>query len=488
MSKLKILVVSVEVAPFAKVGGLADVASSLPKALRALGHDARILMPAYGMVIRDPRYAAERVGKPFDVRVNPWWTVPSALYQTSHDGVPVYLLSGRGLFESISKSEELYSPTREAYLYFATAALRACEEAGWIPDVIHCNDWHTAFTPVMLREKGGPKWAGTASVFTIHNLAYQGEFGPDTVDAAGLPHRLYNMHQLETFGGVNFLKAGCVFADQVNTVSPTYAQEIQTAEYGCGLWGLMRDLAKLGRLRGILNGIDLDFFDPSKDPLIPATFDQDDLTGKAACKASLQGELGLPVDPKVPLATVVSRLSNQKGFDLMVRAAYGMLDLPMQYAVLGVGDPWAAEQLRLLEEEWPDRVRLVERFDAPLAQRFYAATDLFLMPSAFEPCGLGQMIAMRYGALPIVRRTGGLADTVFEGKNGFVFEKRSAREMFEAIKRGVATYHDSSRWSEMVQTAMSGDYGWEASANEYADMYEDALRSRRSEQVVGARS
>lgn len=484
---IKILVVSVEVAPFAKVGGLADVAASLPKALRAQGHDARILMPGYRMVIDDARYAARAVGLPYTVSVNPWTEVPSQTYETVHDGVPVYLLSGTGQFDHVTRSEEVYSPGRDAYLYLAHGILAACEELDWIPDVIHLNDWHTGLVAPVLRELGGAKWANTATVYTIHNLAYQGDFGADTVEAAGLPSRLYNMHQMETFGGVNFLATGCKFSDQVNTVSPTYAREIQTDEFGCRQWGLMRDLAAQGRLRGILNGIDTDHWNPANDPFLAAPFTAEDLSGKAVCKEALQRELELPVEAGVPIVSVVSRLSNQKGFDLMIRAAYGMLDLPIQFVVLGVGDPWAAEQLRQLQGEWPDRVRFIERFDAPLAQRIYGGSDLFLMPSAFEPCGLGQLFALRYGTVPIARSTGGLADTVFEPENGFVFQNRSPREFFECLKRGVKAYADRESFSAVVRRGMQGDYGWDKSAKEYVQMYQDALEHRRVANVVGTR-
>ncbi len=483
---LKILVVSVEVAPYAKVGGLADVASSLPVELKNQGHDVKILMPGYGLAERAAPNPVNSVVAPFDVKVNKFWKVRSTLKETDWQGVPVWLLNGEGLFDGIVRSEDVYTPGRDAYLYFAKATLEACEQAGWIPDVIHCNDWHTGFLPVVLRELGGEKWSQTASVYTIHNLAYQGEFQKDTLTALDLPEKLFNMHQLETYGGVNFLKSGCVFADQVNTVSPNYAEEIQTEEFGCRQWGLMRDLAKLGRLRGILNGIDVDFFNPETDEYLPSNFGlQSGLQGKAKCKAELQKELGLPVEAGVPMLSAVSRLSDQKGFDHMIRAAYGLLGFPAQWVILAVGDPGAAAELRKLEAEWPDRFRFVERFDAPLAQKIYAGSDIFLMPSAFEPCGLGQLIAMRYGTVPVVRRTGGLADTVREPENGFVFEHRSPRGLFDATQRAVSAYRDPQQWSQIVENGMRGDYGWESSARKYVEMYQAALASRKTAIAIG---
>ncbi len=484
---LKVLIVSVEVAPFAKVGGLADVAASLPKALRAQGHDARIVMPNYGMVLNDPALKVTPVVAPFKVKVRGDWTVPTTLHETGHDGVPVWLVGGGGLFDKIARSEDLYSPTRDAYLYWSKAILEACEQAGWIPDVIHCNDWHTGFLPVMLRELGGEKWKHTACVFTIHNLAYQGEFGRDTLDVVDLSQKLFNMHQLETFGGVNFLKSGCVFADQVNTVSPRYSEEIQTEEYGCRQWGLMRDLSKLGRLRGILNGIDTDFFNPTTDPYIAKNYSADDLSGKAECKTALQKELDLTQDAETPIVAMVTRLSNQKGFEHVFRGAYGWLDRPSQLVVLAVGDPWAAEQLRLFEKEWPANVRFIERYDAELAQRVYAGSDVFLMPSNFEPCGLGQMIAFRYGSVPVARTTGGLANTVFEGQNGFTYDDKGPRELYDAIQRALTAFNDKETWTKLVRAGMTGDYTWNLPAKEYMKMYEDALALRKGASIVGAR-
>ena len=245
---MKILFASVEVAPFAKVGGLADVAGSLPKALAALGHDVRILMPAYQMVVEGQKPVAHGIPVP----VNPHWHPATDLYEMDLEGVPVWLVGRQGIFDETFRSEEVYRYGRDAYLFFAQAALSVCEHQGWIPDVIHANDWHTGFLPVFLREKAGEKWDKTASVYTIHNLLYQGEFGHDTLDAAGLPQSLFTMDRLETFGAVNFLKSACVYSDRVNTVSPTYAEEITTAEYGAGQWGLMGALKEDGRLRGIL--------------------------------------------------------------------------------------------------------------------------------------------------------------------------------------------------------------------------------------------
>ncbi len=477
---MRILFTSVEVAPLAKVGGLADVAGSLPQALAARGHDVRLVMPAYGMALD----GAEQLLHDVPVRVNAHWTPRLNLWRTHLNGVELWLIGSPGTFENTRRSEEVYAYGRDTYLFFAQAILDACRDLNWIPDVLHANDWHTGFLPVLTREKGGTAFADTATVFTIHNLHYQGIFGADTVEAAGLPSSLFNAEQLETFGAVNFIKSACVYADKVNTVSPTYAREITTPEYGEGLWGLMGPMREEGKLLGILNGIDYEFFNPATDHFIAQNFTADDLSGKAACKAALQRELGLPIAPDAPLFGIVSRLSNQKGFDLILRQAYGMLGEGVQFVALGTGDPWAAQQLRSLENEWPESVRFVERYDAPLAQRIYAGSDLFLMPSAFEPCGLGQMIACRYGTLPIARTTGGLADTIFENQNGFVFQEKSARQLFDTVLRALTAYRDKATWPDRVRQAMATDFSWVQRSAEYEAMYESAVEARRRQPAL----
>lgn len=477
---MKILFCSAEVSPFAKVGGLADVAGSLPKALAKLGHDVLTLMPAYGM-------AREAAGSPEPaafgtVLVSPGRAAKWTLFLVRIEGLRLALLDVDGVAAPIARSEEVYGLDRDDYLAWSKAAIAACEALEWIPDLVHANDWHTGFLPVFVREWAGERWARTACVFTIHNLAYQGEFGVDTVAAAGLPMSLYEPHLLETFGGVNFLKSGCVYADQVNTVSPTYAKEILTETYGCKLWGLMRHLDALGKLRGILNGIDTETFDPATDPAIAANYSATDPSGKKICRAALARECGWDEEPDVPIAGVVSRLSEQKGFDLIVQACEAIAALPMRLVVLGKGSPHIACDLRRLEKALPSRVKLFEVFDVDLAQRIYAGSDLFLMPSAFEPCGLGQMIALRYGSLPVVRATGGLVDTVIEGRNGFVFREHLDAALFAAVRRASEAYA-SPDWSDAVRRAMLEDFSWQRSALEYEQLYRDALESRQAELI-----
>jgi starch synthase len=471
---MKVLFVSAEAAPFAKVGGLADVAGALPKALRELGHDVRLVMPLYRMIEDDPRWSLTTSLPRFDVEMNSNWTKTAVFKETDHEGLPVGFIGTDEWFNESVSSETLYYPGGTQHLFFCAAVLKAMEELDWIPDVIHVNDWHTGFLPVLLKEKAGERWSDVASVFTIHNLAYQGEFGLEALDALGLPHSLFHYERTEAWGRVNFLKAGCVYADRVNTVSETYAKEVQTPEFGAHLDGLMRHLSAEGRLSGILNGIDTDVFDPSADPDIPFHFSARDPANKAADRAALLQELGLPVDPETPLFGVVSRLSSQKGLDLIVAAAETLFDLPIRLVVQGLGDPIIADALRDLERRYPDNFRFVQRFDAPLAQRIYAGCDGFLMPSAFEPCGLGQLIAMRYGTVPVVRRTGGLADTVMEGENGFVFDRKEPMALIAAVTRAVDCFRDCDRWETIMLEGMKSDHGWTASALKYVTLYEEA--------------
>jgi starch synthase len=478
---MKILIVSVEVAPFAKVGGLADVAGALPKALQKLGHDVRLAMPLYKMIEDDARWTVKPMIDKLDVTMGSKWSKTAVVKQTDLEGVPVMLIGTDQWFPLSVDSASVYQPGGMQHVFLSQAILTACEELNWIPDVIHCNDWHTGFLPVILREKATGVWDRVASIYTIHNLAYQGEFGIEVLDALDLPHSLFNPNQLETYGRVNFLKAGAVFSDRVNTVSPNYAREILTPQYGCRLEGLMQHLAMEGRLSGILNGIDTDVFDPATDPDLPFHFSAESPENKAKCRAALLKELKMKPIEGAPVIGMVSRLSSQKGMDMVLESAESMLSLPTQLVVQGLGEPDIAEGFRQLEKRFPKQVRFIERFDAPLAERVYAGCDAFLMPSKFEPCGLGQLIAMRYGTVPVVRSTGGLADTVFDGLNGFVFHHQEPMEMLAAIERMQCTFEDPTRWTEIQSAGMHADFGWAKSALAYEDLYDEAISDRRGE-------
>ncbi|HLK15754.1 MAG TPA: glycogen synthase [Fimbriimonadaceae bacterium] len=483
---MRVLFVSVEVAPFAKVGGLADVVGSLPKALRSQGHDVRIVMPDYGMIQRGGHNPIKPLLGQLPIEINSNWHVLADVRETSHDGVPVYLVSGDGYFKSVDRSEAIYTPGIDQYLFFSVATLQMLEPLGWMPDVIHCHDWHTGLVPVLMRERFRSEFSETAAVFTIHNLAYQGEFDLDVLDKVQLSRGLFNVHQVEAWGRVNFLKAGAAFSNRVNTVSPTYAKEILSPSFGANLDGFTRSLDDRGRLWGILNGIDLEMFDPAADPDLPAHFSADDMTGKAACKSALLEELRLDPIEGAPLLGVVSRMSSQKGMDLIAEAAEALFDIPVQLVILGAGEPHVVEALTRLGREFPNHLRYIDGFNLALGARIYGACDGFLMPSAFEPCGLGQMIARRYGALPLVRATGGLADTVTEGVDGFVFHQRSREEFVDAVKRLAAAYRKPKSWGKLVHRVMTMDESWRKSAIEYERMYIEAQTDERSAKLQTA--
>ncbi|MBV6458394.1 MAG: Glycogen synthase [Fimbriimonadaceae bacterium] len=478
---MRVLVVSAEVAPFAKVGGLADVAASLPRALNERGQQASVAMPGYPLILNDAQWAVERDRFNFSVSVGSSAPESVAVHVLAHEGVYFWLIDSPRFRTAIS-SDTIYSLDRDAYLLFSEAVLALAKELD--VHVVHANDWHTGFVPVLMRERYPEDFDMVGAVFSIHNLAYQGEFGSDTLTAAGLPMELFNLHQLETFGAVNFLKAGCVYSDEVNTVSPTYAREIMWPQYGCRLEGLMWHLYNSGKLRGILNGIDTDFWNPATDTALPSNYSLDDLSGKQSCKEILLQELGLDGDSSRPLFGMVSRLSWQKGFDLVLGATPAILELGGSLVVQGLGDPGFVEEFKLLESANPGRVKFVHRFDAEIANRIYAGSDFFLMPSAFEPCGLGQMIAMRYVTIPIVRATGGLADTVREGENGFVLKDSVPAQLIAACERAVTTYRDPEAWSAIRQRAGTTPVAWDGSASAYIEMYRDAIACRPRLQVA----
>jgi len=488
-SRLKILFVSAEVAPFAKVGGLADVAGALPKTLKALGHDVRVAMPGYAMVEANPAFKTQEKLKGLEVPLGSTSVTCSVRETSLGTAIPVYLVSAP-YFEQSVDARTVYMPGSEPYAFFARAVLemlRAMRPA-WKPDVIHCNDWHTGLLPVykQVLYADDSVVGRTACVFTIHNLAYQGEFDSSILAEYGLPESLYAMDKLECYGRVNFLKAGIVFSDLVSTVSPTYSCEIQTGDYGCRLEGLLSYVNELGRLRGILNGIDYEEFDPATDKRIRFNYSLDDISGKAENKKDLQSRMGLPTDPETPLIGLISRLADQKGLDLIRAGASKLMNLGVQFVLLGTGDAKYEKFFTRLESKYPAQVKANIGFDATLAQQIYAGSDMFLMPSRFEPCGLGQMISLRYGTIPIVRATGGLADTIVDyreddpNSNGFVFREYAPGDLLKTVKRAVAAYQDKANWDRLVRTALASDFSWRASGGTYVDFYRDAIAFHQS--------
>ena len=367
----------------------------------------------------------------------------------------------------------------EKFCFFCKAVLSVLPSLGFRPDIIHCNDWQTGMVPALLKIQYAhfPFYAGIKTIYTIHNLQYQGIFGIKEVqDVLGLGDSLWTNDKLECFGCANYLKAGLVYADIITTVSPSYAEEIQTAYYGERLDGLLR--ARKHEVYGILNGLDVVDYDPATDDAIAAKFSADDLSGKAACKAALQQEMNLTVDPDIPIIGMVGRLSNQKGLDLVDCVMSDMMGKNVQLVVLGMGESRYVNLFEWAQKAFEGRIACRFDMNSDLAHRIYAGCDMFLMPSQFEPCGLRQMIAMRYGTIPVVRETGGLKDTVqqfdkyTQTGNGFVFNDYNAHEMMYSLKRALSAYENPEEWRQIVDNAMRSDYSWAESAKEYKQLYE----------------
>ena len=468
---MKILFASAEAYPLAKVGGLGDVAGSLPKALRDLGHDVRVAMPRYGMITD-----VEREVGSFPVAIG--GADHETKLQTSRIGdVPVYLIDFPPLFDRPKVYE--YPDDGQRFAFFGKAILDLLPAADWWPDLVHLNDWHSSLAAAYLKTKyrGDERYREIRSLLTIHNLQHQGVFGRDLFEWTGLPAETWTPEGVEFYGRLSFLKAGIVYADRVNTVSPTYAREIQTEEYGFGLDGLLRSRA--GKLSGILNGIDYDVWNPAKDVHIPQKYSKSTLEKKGKNKSALQKEAGLPVEAKIPLVGIVSRVTEQKGFDILIPAIPEMMNLGIQLVLLGTGEAVYEEPLAQFAAAKKGFVAYL-KYDEGLAHRIYAGSDFFLMPSKFEPCGLGQEISLRYGTIPIVRETGGLADTVVdvtanpkEG-NGFTFQEYKPAPLVDVVRRVVEFYGTRRGWRPLQQRAMTRDLSWRASAKAYADLYKDA--------------
>jgi starch synthase len=491
MAPLKILFVAPECAPFAKTGGLGDVVGALPRALARRGLDVKVVMPLYGGM---PWHELEALEGAVDVPT--WYGVARAgvrMGRLPRSAVPVYFLEYHRYFDRpwlYGRPGEGYDDNLERFAFLSRGALELCKAIAFQPDVIHANDWQAALAPVYVDTV---EWArplhAAATVFTIHNMAHQGIIDVDYAEQLGIPTGpLLEVERSGRYPGkLNLMARAISAADIISTVSPRYAREIMTSEYGAGLDGLLRSRAE--DVVGILNGIDTETFDPERDPALPARFSLSDRSGKVADKAALQHELGLETSLTTPLIGVVSRLDDQKGFDLILAGFEQILALGVQLAVLGTGAPEYHAAFTRLAEQYSGRLAARLAFDAGLAQRIYAGSDMFLMPSRFEPCGLGQMIAMRYGTVPIVRATGGLADTVSEEKsdqNGFTFVEYDVDALIDAVARAVAGYHDPRRWETIVTNGMRRDVSWDRAAGEYLTLYRRAMAARDARIGVAA--
>ena len=483
---LKILFVTSEAHPLIKTGGLGDVSGSLPMALKAQRHDVRIMMPAYRDAMRK---ASHLTFAAFDIEGVPN-TVRLLQGKIPGKAAKLWLVDSPNHFDRpggpyVDPDGHDWSDNAERFATFArTVTAIALNKAGlnWQPDIVHCNDWQSGLVPALLAQY--PK--RPATVFTIHNLAYHGHFDSSVFDRLKLPGALWGMNGLEFHGGLSFIKGGLVFSDMINTVSPSYAEEIRTPEFGWGLEGLLNHRGN--RLKGILNGVDYKQWSPASDSHIPQRYDEKNLENKLANKRALQQEFNLPTNPKIPLLGLVGRLVEQKGIDLVLDIIDRIAQQDAQLVLIGTGNKRYEQAILDAANRHPRHVAAWIGFSEPLAHLVEAGADMFLMPSRFEPCGLNQIYSLRYGTAPIVRRTGGLADTVVDATEraiqtgeatGFVFDDADPAALATAVGRAIALYRTQPKvWKKLILTGMKQDFSWKSSAKQYLELYSEALKHR----------
>ena len=492
MNKLNILIAASEVVPFAKTGGLADVAGALPKALRELGHDVRVVMPRYYSVDREkcgltPLQGS--LGVPMGAIGEIWASVYEGLLPNSD--VPIYFIEHEEFFSRTGLYEEGgfgYADNDNRFIFFSRAVMQLAKKLHFHPDVVHANDWHTAAIPIMLNTHYAydSDFAHTGSLLTIHNLQHQGKFYKGAMDVLDVGWEHFNAYELEEYDGINLLKGGIVHADAVSTVSRKYAQEIRTAEFGWGLETLI-DIES-SKLQGILNGVDYDEWSPAKDPFIIQNFDAEDMGGKALCKAALQTYFNLPKRDEVPVIGLVGRLAEQKGIELLSHAIWRLLEMDIQIVMLGAGEMWAEHYFSDIAAKYPEKFGCFIGYRNDLAHQIEAGADLFLMPSLFEPCGLNQIYSLSYGTLPIVRATGGLDDTIENYQNdslhgtGFKFMDATAEALVNTVGWAVYTwYNDRKGFMQMQQNAMAKRFDWIGAAKEYEALYYKIKEGRKGQ-------
>ncbi|MCI2106868.1 MAG: glycogen synthase GlgA, partial [Intestinimonas sp.] len=470
---MNILFAASEVAPFIKTGGLGDVAGSLPKALAAQGHDVKVILPLYEGISQQWRNEMNFL-KHFNVRLA-WRTPYCGLFELRRDGVSYLFVDNEYYF----KRAEIYGhyDDGERFAFFSRAVIETPDQLGWHVDILHCNDWQTALVPIYLLEERErrPALSRAKSVFTIHNIEYQGRYGDQTLeDVFGLNRSYFNEHMLAYHGDVNLMKGAIYAADYITTVSPSYAGELSYPFYAHGLEGVVDD--NRWKMCGILNGLDMSVYNPSNDPGLISHYSADDLSGKAADKTALQQAVGLKINPDVPILACVSRLARHKGFELVAAAVDAIMGMDVQMVVLGTGEWNFEEAFRHAESQYPSRFAARILYSSTLSTAIYGGADILLMPSVSEPCGLSQMIAMRYGVVPIVRETGGLRDTVMphlaEDGTGFTFTDINVHDMVWVIREAVDCYHQEKKaWRAMQVRGMKTDFSWDRSANAYLEIY-----------------
>ncbi|MFA5063394.1 MAG: glycogen synthase GlgA [Candidatus Omnitrophota bacterium] len=459
---MKIVMCASEVVPFAKTGGLADVAGALPLALEKEGQEVIIIMPRYKEID-----AAKFNLKP---------AKPGILSGTTGKKIKVYFIENEGYFNRnglYGDKNGDHPDNLERFSFYCRKALDLLKDIDFKPDIIHCHDWQSSLIPVFLKTIYAKDafYRKIHTVLTIHNIGYQGLFPKDEFPKLGLDWNLFNMEGLEFYGKVNILKGGMVFADAINTVSPTYAKEIQTKEFGFGLEGVLNK--RKDSVFGILNGLDYDIWNPEADKFIAKNFSSSDSCGKGKDKEDLEALCKLPLKKDVPLFGIVSRLAEQKGFDILAEGIDDICKMGIQMVILGTGDQKYHDVMQGMVAKYPKVISLNLKFDDVLAHKIYAGSDIFLMPSRYEPCGLGQLISLRYGTIPLVFKTGGLADTV-NSANGFIFDSYSKADLAKTIKKSIAAFKKKTSWSKLMYKAMKCNFSWEASAKKYLDLYAKA--------------
>ncbi len=482
--KLKILLAASEVYPYAKTGGLADIAGSLPKALKLLGHDIRVIMPKHKCVAQCP-LGIRPMG--LDVTIPIGGTFKNGfLYTGNLDGdIPVYFVGNESYFSRdpiYGTRHGDYPDNAERFIFFCRSVLEVCKSIRFQPDIIHCNDWQTALIPTYLKTiYAKDKWfKSTRTVFSIHNLGYQGNFPSSELKTAGLPFSIFTPQGVEFYNHFSFLKSALVHADLLTTVSPTYAKEIQTKAFGFKMDGVLRKRSK--DLVGILNGVDYQEWNPASDPSIEKNFTPENVAGKLACKRKLADLFSLKIEDDTPILSMVTRLSSQKGIDLVIDILGDLLSEGVAFVLLGSGDSMYEDYFLKTSKRLPARIGVRIGFDEKLAHQILAGSDILLMPSQYEPCGLTQMYSLKYGTVPVVRSVGGLADSIKEFNlktskgTGFKFKKFTPDHLHKAVQKALSVYRKKNQWQKLILNDMNADFGWDRAAKKYCQLFQRVLK------------
>jgi starch synthase len=486
---LQILFATPEAVPFAKTGGLADVAGALPKSLHTLGCEIKLFIPYYRMV-KESGLPHQYLGEEIEVPIGDEKLKADVYLGHLGQNIPVYFIGREEFFDReylYSTSKGDYFDNAERFIFFSRAIFIFCQRMGFSPDIIHHHEWQTGLIPAYLKSiyREDPLFSHTGVVFTIHNIAYQGLFKKEKFWLTGLPQEMYNPEGIEFWERINLMKAGIVYTDVINTVSRRYSEEIQTPEFGYGLEGILSKRKE--DLFGIINGVDYTEWDPSRDAHLVARYSPKDLSGKRACKGDLLKEFHLPSSlEKVPLLGMISRLADQKGFDLLAEILEELFTLDLGFVLLGTGEQKYHDLFQQFARKYPQKAGIRIAYDDRLAHKIEAGADFFLMPSKYEPCGLNQIYSLKYGTIPIVRATGGLEDTIVNYNpaagtgNGFKFSRYDSKEFLNQIKMAISFFSQPKHWKQIVQNAMTSDFSWQRSAEAYLQLYRKALRKREA--------